>query len=96
VWAAWCHIHLLDVELTGLDLVVDPLVAGVKAAGVAHHGHQARFLLDAQHFLAFFVHVAQRNLDLHMLARLQASQGLAGVHLCGRAQDDGIDFFQSQ
>ena len=90
------YIHLLDVELTGLDLVVHPLVAGVETAGVTHHGHQTGFLLYTQNFLAFFVDIAQRNLDLYVLARLQAGQGLAGVHLRGRAQDDGIDFFQSQ
>jgi len=61
-----------------------------------NHGHQAGFLLNAQDFLAFFVHIAQRNLDLNVLARFQASQGLAGVHLGGRTQDDGIDLFQSQ
>ncbi len=71
-------------------------MAGVEAAGVAHHGHQTRFFLNAQDFLAFFVHIAQRDLDLHMFARLQARQGLAGVHLCGRAQNDGVDFFQGQ
>ena len=90
------YIHLLDVELACLDLVVHPLVAGVEAPGVAHHGHKAGFLLHTQDFLAFFVHIAQRDLDLHMFARLQARQGLAGVHLCGRAQNDGVNFFQGQ
>jgi len=35
------HIHLLDVELARRDLLVHLLVAGVEAAGVAAHGHQA-------------------------------------------------------
>jgi len=39
------HIHLLDVEFAGRDPVVDVLVAGVEAAGVAAHGHQAGLLL---------------------------------------------------
>ena len=36
------HIHLLDVEFTGLDLLVHPLVAGVEAAGMATHSNQSR------------------------------------------------------
>ena len=90
------HIHLLDVEFTGLDFVVHPLVAGVETAGVTHHGNETCFFLHTQNFLTLFVHIAQRNLHLHVLASLQACQGLAGVHLCGRAQDDGIHFFEGQ
>ena len=90
------HIHLLDVELARLDLVVHPLVAGVEAARVAAHRHQAAGFGHAHRFLAIGQHVAQRNLHLHMLAGAQAGQGLAGVHLGGGAEDDRIHLGQGQ
>ena len=90
------HIHLLDVELTGFNLLVHPLVAGVKATGVAHHGDQTGLLLQLGHFLRILQGVSKRNFNLHMLAGLQAGNGLLGVHLRGRAQNDGIDFRQRQ
>ena len=70
------HIHLLDVEFAGLDLLVHPLVAGVEAAGVTHHGHLAGFLLHLQHFFGFCPAVGQRNFHLHVLASLHALDGL--------------------
>jgi hypothetical protein len=90
------HIHLLDVEGAGLDLVVHILVAGVEAAGVAAHGHQAAGMGHAHNLFAFGQHVAQRNFHLHVFARLQAGQGLAGMHLRGGAQNDSIDLGQGQ
>jgi hypothetical protein len=43
------YVHLLDVEFTGYHAFVHPLVAGVEAARVATHGHQAGLLLSLQH-----------------------------------------------
>ena len=90
------HIHLLDVEFTRLDFVMHILVAGVKAAGVAAHGHQAAALGLGHHSVGTLDAVCQGDLHLHMLTRLQARQGLVRVHLGGRAQNDGIDFLQRQ
>ena len=90
------HIHLLDVEFARGDLVVHILVAGVEAAGVAAHGHQPGLLLQGHDFFSALEGVRQRNLHLHMLARLQAGQRLLGMHLGGRAKNDGIQFWQSQ
>ena len=78
-------------------LLVHPLVAGVEAPRVAAHGDQARLLLGDGHdglCILRSSQVTQRDLDLHMLAGLQACQGLGGVHLRGRAQDDGVHVLQ--
>jgi len=40
--------------------------------------------------------IGHRNFHLHVLARLQAGDGLLRVHLRGRAEDDGINFGQRQ
>jgi hypothetical protein len=90
------HIHLLDVELTRLDLLVHVLVAGVEAAGVAHHGHLAGLLLQRGHGLAVGIDIAQRDFHLHVLARFEAGNGLAGVHLRGRAQDHRVQLLDGQ
>ncbi|MNT72055.1 hypothetical protein D3C72_2106200 [compost metagenome] len=63
---------------------------------MAAHGHQAGLLLQGDNLLAIGQHVAQRDLDLHVLARFQAGDGLPGVHLRGRAQDHGIHFLDGQ
>ena len=76
--------------------LVHILVAGVKAAGVAAHGHQATAFGQRHHSVRAFDAVSQRNFNLHMLARLQTSHGLVGMHLGWCAKNDGIDFFQSQ
>ena len=47
------HIHLLNVELTGLDLLVNPLVRRVKATGVTGHGDQTGGLLQGHNGLCF-------------------------------------------
>ena len=90
------HVHLLDVELAGLDLLMHPLVAGVEAACVAAHGHQARLPLQHHHGLAFGQHVAQRNLHPHVLAGPQAGQALRSVQLRGRAQNHRVQARERQ
>ena len=90
------HVHLLDVELAGLDLPVHPLVARIEAPGVADHGHLAAGLCSRDHRLGVGPGVGQRDLHLDVLARLQAGDGLLGVHLGRRAQDHRIDLGQRQ
>lgn len=55
------HIHLLDLEIAGLDLVMDSLLTRVKTTRVTTHRDQARVLLNdiniinEQSVLAFLV-----------------------------------------
>ena len=90
------HIHLLDVEFPGFDLVVHILMAGVKTTRVPTHGDQAFFFGQRHYGIRIFPAVCQRNFHLHMFACFQASDALGCVHLCGRTQNDGIDFWQGQ
>ena len=90
------HIHLLNVEFARFDFVVHPLVAGVEATGVTTHRHQAFFFGHAHDFLGVFPAVGQGDFHLHMLASVQASQALCGVHLGGRAQNHSVHFRQGQ
>jgi hypothetical protein len=90
------HVHLLDVEFAGANFLVYPLVAGIEAARVAAHGDQPGLLLQGDHGFGIGQAVGQRDLDLHVLAGLQAGDGLLGVHLGRRAQDHGVDFLQRQ
>jgi hypothetical protein len=76
--------------------VVHELVAGVEAASVAAHRDQAGLLLQRCHCLGTGERVGERDLDLHMLARLQARDRLLGVHLRRRAQDHRIDILQRE
>jgi hypothetical protein len=84
------HIHLLDGQLTREDAPVDPLVRRIEAARVAHHAHQAAATRGIRHGLGVAPAVRERDLHLHVFARGQALQRLRGMHLRGRAQDDGI------
>ena len=60
------------------------------------HGDQTGLLLQRDDFLRILKVIGQRNFHLHMFAGFQAGDGLRGVHLRGRAQDDGVEFRQSQ
>ena len=86
------YVHLLDVEIASLDFLMNPLVAGIEASGVATHGDQARGLLQVHHLLTVFEDIAQGDLDLHVLAGLEAVERLTGVHLSRRAQDHSVEF----
>ena len=90
------HVHLLDLELAGLDPPVNVLVAGVEAARVADHRDQAGRLLQRGDFLGACKRVGERDLDLHVLACLQAGDALRGVHLRRRAQDHCVDSLDRQ
>jgi len=81
---------LLELELARLHPLLNPLVAGVKAAGVPAHGHQSTGFLQGHHGQRILEPVGQRNFDLHMLAGQQTLAGLSGVHLRWRAQNDRI------
>ncbi|MNT35827.1 hypothetical protein D3C72_1718720 [compost metagenome] len=52
--------------------------------------------MQIKHLLRLRKAVCQRNLHLHVLARLHALDGLGRVHLRGRTQDDGIHLGQGQ
>ena len=90
------HIHLVNVELSRLNLLVHILVAGVEAARVAAHGNQASLFLQRHDLRAVAVHIAQRNFHLNMFARVQTSDGLRGVHLRGRAQNHRVHLFDGE
>jgi hypothetical protein len=85
------HVHLLDGDLARDDLLVHPLVAGIEAARMADHCDLARSLLHARNLLGVGQPIRERDLHLHVLARLEAGDRLAGVDLRGRGQDHGID-----
>ncbi len=85
------HVHLLDVQLAGHDLVVHPLVAGIEPAGVAGHGHHPGLLLHVDDPLRVRDAVGHGDLDLDVLAGLHALHRLLGVHLGGGGQDHRLD-----
>jgi hypothetical protein len=90
------HVHLLDVELARLDLVVNPLMAGIEAARMAHHGDLACLPLRRRRRFRAGKAVGQRDLDLHVLARGKRRHRLVRVHLRGRAQDHRIHVFHGK
>ena len=90
------HVHVLDVELACHDLVSYPLMRRVEPAGVAHHGHQTRVGLFGQHRLGGGEAVGQRDLDLHVLARVHAGDGLRCVHLGWCGENRRIDIGDGQ
>ena len=59
---------------------------------VADHGDLAGLVGQAGHFQTRLELVAERDLDLHMLAGLQAGDRPRGVQLGRCAEDDGVDF----
>ena len=85
------HVHLLDGVVTGPDPLVHPLMARVEAAGVATHRDEAGLLLHRHHRLAVGQVVAQRDLDLDVLAGAHRGDALFGVERGGRGEYDGID-----
>ena len=90
------HVHLLDLEFAGDDALVHELVARVEAARVAAHRHAPRRLLRLDDGLRVLPRIGERDLDLHVLAGLQAGDGLRSVHLRRRAQDHRVDFGQRE
>ena len=62
------HVHLLDRVVAGLDPLVHPLMTRIEAAGVAAHRDEAGLLLDRHDRFTVGQVVAQRDLDLHVLA----------------------------
>jgi hypothetical protein len=88
--------QVLQRELALGDAPVNPPVARVEAAGVAHHGDGAGALLRRHHGLGAGQAVGHGDLDQHVLARLHDLDGLGGVQLGGRRQDGGVDAGQRQ
>ena len=84
------HVHLLDLQLAGLDLLVDVLVARVEAPHVAAHRGDAGFLGDLHQVLGVLDAVGDRDFDQHVLAGAHHLLALAEVHLGRRGQDHGV------
>jgi hypothetical protein len=84
------HVHLLDGQLAGQDAAAHPLVGGVEPAGMPDHADLAGFLLYPLDLLRVRPAVGDRDLDLHVLARAHRGDGLTGVQLRRRAQDNGV------
>ena len=80
-------VHLLHVQLTRLDPLVDPLVAGVEAAHVPGHADHAGLLLDRYQPLGIGDRISDWDLDQDVLAGAHGHLGLIGVDL-GRTGDD--------
>ena len=78
-------------ELVLENALAHELMARVEAAGVADHGDEPALLLRRDHRLGVLQAVGERNLDLHMLAGLEALKRLRGVHLRWRGQDDRVE-----
>ena len=85
------HVHLLDLEFATRDAFMDPLVRRIKATGVPYHADPARALLRLTYGLRIFPPIGERDLDLHVLARIEAFDRLRRVHLCRRAENGGLD-----
>ena len=81
------HVHLLDRDLAGDDAAMNPLVRGIEAARVADHAHEPRALREVGHGLRIRERVRQRNLHLHVFARVQALQRLRRMQLRRRARE---------
>ncbi len=64
------HVHLLDRQLAGDDPVVHVLVARIEPPGVPDHAGEPGLLLLPQHRLGIAQRIRQRDLDLHVLARV--------------------------
>src|SRR5262249_52807510 len=71
--------------------VADEVVAWVEAAGVAAHDNEAGSLLHRDDGLRVPQAVGEGDFDLDVLAGLEASQGLGGVHLGRRRQDHRVE-----
>ena len=69
---------------------MDPLVAGIEAAGMTGHGNEAGLFLHLVYAPGIGQVIGDGDLDLHMLARLHDLYRLVGVHLRGRGEDGGV------
>ena len=84
------HVHLLDLQLAGDDLLVDVLMARIEAPHMAAHGDDAGLLGDLHQVLGVLDAVGDRDLDQHMLAGAHHLLALAEVHLGRRGEDHRI------
>src|SRR3954452_24780681 len=89
------HVHLLDLELTLLDALVNPLMTGVEAAHVPAHRHDAGLLGDLHQLFGVFDAVGDRDLDQHMLAGAHHLFALPEMHLGRRGENERIGAFDA-
>src|SRR5580692_2032537 len=85
------HVHLLDMELVLENALAHELMARVEAARVADHGDKPASLLLRDHGFRVLQTVGEWNLNLHMLAGLEALKRLRGVHLRWRRKNHRIE-----
>ena len=78
-------------ELVLEDALAHELMARIEAAGVADHGDEPGFLLLGIDGLRVFQAIGERDLDLHVLAGLEALKRLRRVHLGRRREDHRIE-----
>src|ERR1700722_15539447 len=70
------HVHLLDMEFTFKDAPAHELMARVEAPSMADHGDKPGLFLLRDHRFGVLQAVVERNLDLRMLAGLEALKRL--------------------
>src|SRR4051794_35431442 len=89
------HVHLLDLELTLLDALVNPLVARVEAAHVPAHRDDAGLLGDLHQLLGVFDAVGDWDLDQYMFAGAHHLLALPEMHLGRRGENHRIGAFDA-
>ena len=85
------HDEVLQLELAGLDLLVNPLVARIESPRVAAHRDKAGLFLNGENLFGVGKRIGNRNLDLDVLSGAHALDRLLGMHLRRGGQDDGFD-----
>ena len=85
------HDEMLQLQLAGLDLLMNPLMTRIEAAGVAAHGDQPGFFLNGENFFGVGQRIGNRNFDFDVFSGAHALDGLFGVDLRRRGQNDSFD-----
>src|SRR5690606_27123605 len=86
------HVHLQHFQFASFDLLVNPLMAWVEAAGVTSHGNQllalcSHFLLRSEDGFGLVQSVGHPDFTLYVLACFQTLDGLRSVHLSSGSDD---------
>ncbi len=90
------NVHLLDLQLTRADALMDPLMGRVEAPGMAGHRDAATTLGEIRQTLGVGQIVGHWDLDHDVLARLQAQHRLGGVDRSRGGEYGGFDARLSQ
>src|SRR5438034_3286242 len=73
--------EMLQFEFTGFDLLVDPLVAGIESPCMSSHRQEAGVFLNGMDSFGIGEGDGNWDLDLHVLSRSHAFDGLCGMEL---------------